>query len=62
MNGINVFQADRVLDKTVMNTQAEINGKYVIARPIGFTSIFYRLKWALRVFRCKADVIVWYKQ
>jgi|GEM_PF-1557053 len=38
---------------------AEINGKYVPARPMGWDSIPSRVKIAWKVFTGKADAVTW---
>ena len=40
-------------------TEAQINGKWVPARPIGYFSFRWRLKLAWMVFTGKADAFVW---
>ena len=44
------------------NTQREVNGAWVMARPEPYRSIWNRLKLCLDVLKYKADVIYWYKQ
>ncbi len=39
--------------------QAEINGQWVPARPLGFASPWYRWKAAWLVFTGRADALVW---
>ena len=59
MKGINVIFADSLKK---WNTDAEIDGKWVLARPLGLDGFFYRLSKAWQVFTGKADVLTWYKQ
>lgn len=40
-------------------TRAEINGEWVPARPLGFSSFSYRCKAAWLVFTGKADALIW---
>ena len=49
----------RLQDLSTYTTQAEINGKWVPCRPIGFFSVFYRVRAAWMVFTSKADVLTW---
>ena len=45
--------------RCVSTCSAEINGKWVPARPLGFSSWLYRCKAAWIVFTGKADALVW---
>ena len=40
-------------------TQAEINGKWVPARPIGWDSFPHRCKCAWRAFKGEVDIVTW---
>ena len=41
--------------------KANINGEWVIARPVGYFSLRHRIKCAWMVFTGKADALVWPK-
>jgi hypothetical protein len=43
-------------------TQKEIGGRWVAARPEGFGSIWYRLRATWLVFTGRADALIWHKQ
>jgi hypothetical protein len=58
MNGTNIWQLKDLLAATQSNA-ALINGKYVPARPLGWTNIQHRLKAAWLVFTTRADAVVW---
>ena len=45
--------------KSIKGEQAEIDGKWVPARPLGFYSIGHRIKAAWLVFTGKADAVTW---
>ena len=49
------------LINSAQNTQAEIDGEWVPARPIGYFSLKNRIKCAFMVFTGKADALVWPK-
>jgi len=59
-----IYNADSI--KSHMNdTQAEIGGKWVAARPLPFYGpygIWLNIKGACMVLLGKADALVWYKQ
>ena len=59
--GINIWNADD-LPARLQGVKAEIDGRWVAARPMGWDSIWFRLKCAWRVFRMEADILLWYKQ
>lgn len=39
--------------------QTEINGRWVPARPMGFSSIWYRIKATWLVWTGRADALIW---
>ena len=43
----------------LVGAEAQINGKWVPARPLGLGTIVSRLKLAWMVFTGKADAVVW---
>lgn len=43
-------------------TQTQIDGKWVPARPEGFASIRYRIRAAWLVWTGRADALIWHKQ
>ncbi len=47
---------------TLNNTTAEIDGKWVVARPVPHTSIRYRIVDAFLVLIGKCDAVKFYKQ
>lgn len=49
----------KTLMVTANQTQAEIDGKWYPARPLGFYGIGYRLKAAWLVFTGKCDAVKW---
>ena len=53
-----ILSLDTVLESS-QSVSAQINGKWVAARPCGFFSIWYRLKAAWGVFRGKYDAVYW---
>jgi len=59
MKGINIVNADSIKKWDV---DANINGKWVCARPVGLGGLVRRFKCAWLVFTGKADVIKWHKQ
>jgi hypothetical protein len=44
------------------DVRTEIDGKWVLTRPLNYRSFKKRIKEAWMVFIGKADVLVWYKQ
>jgi len=59
MKGINKLTAEAIKE---WDCQAEINGKWTPARPIGLGGIKHRFKMAWLVFTGQADVLTWRKQ
>ena len=53
------FSVDKL---KIDNVQTEINGCWVMARPVSYRSILSRLRLCWDVLKYKADVIYWYKQ
>ena len=49
----------RDLLNSIQSCSAEIDGKWIPARPIGFFSIGHRIRAALAVFTGKADALIW---
>ena len=50
-------------DQLVENeTQAEIDGNYVVARPLGYPSLFNRIRLAWMVFTGRADALIYIGQ
>jgi hypothetical protein len=47
------------LNSMCRNSQAEINGKWVPARPLGYYLLRNRLNAAWMVFTGKADALLW---
>ena len=60
IRGMNVFVGERDLKDN--GVTAEVNGKWVTARPIGYMSLWHQIKCAWLVFREKADMVVWETQ
>lgn len=58
MNGTNIWTLNDLIKATQENA-ALINGKYVPARPLGWTAIPHRVKAAWLVFTTKADAVIW---
>jgi hypothetical protein len=54
----NIMNADHLI-RTGNEVMAEIDGKWVAARPLGFASFINRFLLAWMVFTGKADVVVW---
>jgi len=59
MRGTNVFGAESIKKGDVLT---HIDGKWVLARPVGDTGLLWRFKCAWLVFTGKADALKWYKQ
>lgn len=53
-----IYLADALLD---WSARAEIDGKWVLARPIGYFGL-HRFRMAWMVFTGRADVLTWYGQ
>jgi len=47
------------LAKAVSSCSAEINGRWVPARPLGFASFSSRVRIAWLVFTGRADALIW---
>lgn len=47
------------VDYCLCNSTAQINGKWVPARPLGYPAFWYRVKATWMVFTGKADALVW---
>lgn len=47
--------------KNLMDSQVEIQGEYVPARPLGFDGLLHRIKLTWMVFTGKADALIWPK-
>lgn len=68
MKGINIFQADDLLNSDVthkanpLTSMVTVDGAWHVGRPIGNYTPMHRFKCAWRVFLGKADVIEFYKQ
>lgn len=61
MRGINVYVGERDLKDN--GCAAEVKpGVWEVARPLGFSSLSHRIKWAWRVFMERADVVTWTNQ
>jgi len=54
-----IYTLERLLKTAVEGTEAEIDGKWVPARPLGYYSIKHRIKAAWLVFTGKADAVTW---
>lgn len=46
-------------NKDLDDFQAEVDGKWVPARPLGYPSLIHRIKAAWLVFSGKADAVTW---
>lgn len=57
-NGTTIWDL-KDLAKSCNENHAQIDGFYVPARPLGWTSIPYRIKAAWLVYTGKADVVTW---
>ena len=55
----NIFTLENVLSGIAGNSSANINDKWVPARPLGYSSWRYRLKATWLVFSGRADVLIW---
>jgi len=49
------------LVRSAKDTQTEIEGEWVIARPLGYFSLKHRIKCTWMVFTGKADALFWPK-
>ena len=58
MKSPNVYKLSDLL-RTVNQTQACINDKWVPARSLGFASLTYRFRCAWLVFTGQADALIW---
>ena len=47
------------LSESVRHASAQINGKWVPARPLGLFSLRYRMRLSWLVFSGKADALKW---
>jgi hypothetical protein len=59
MKDPSIIHVHSLLDQS---TQTEIDGKWVPARPLGFSSILYRFRAAWLVWTGRADALIWHKQ
>lgn len=58
-----VYSVNRLLSVLVDNhTQTEVSGNWVPARPLGYPSIWNRLRATWLVFTGQADAVKWEKQ
>lgn len=55
----NLYTLDQLMRRNISGALAEINGKWVDARPIGYWSFKYRCKCAWLVFTGQADAVTW---
>ena len=60
-HGTTIWQLDALLAHC-SECEAQIDGYWVPARPLGWQSIRYRLKAAWLVFTGRADAVTWYRQ
>jgi len=58
MKNPSVYSLRHIVDKH-NDSQTEINGKWVPARPIGLYSLRERFRIAFMVFTGKADALTW---
>ena len=58
MNGITIYKI-RTVEEQTKNTHANINHKWVRARPIGLSSFWWRISRAIDVFKCRYDLLEW---
>lgn len=58
MRSPNLF-AVQSLVRMASENQKQINGKWIPARPLGFSGFRYRLKCAWLVFTGRADAVRW---
>lgn len=49
----------RTVQEAAAQSQTQIGGKWVPARPVGYFSLRYRIKAAIMVLNGKADALVW---
>jgi hypothetical protein len=54
-----VFWTLRQIKDYADNTQCQLNGRWVPARPRGYPSFLTRLRLAWMVFTGRADALVW---
>lgn len=55
----NIIHLKSELREALFDTHANINDKWVPARPLGFSSWKYRLKATWLVFTGQADALIW---
>jgi hypothetical protein len=60
--GVNIWHAEHLLREPHCCQTDLGRGEWVMARPLGWTSILWRLRMAWLVFRMRADVLVWKEQ
>lgn len=61
MKDPNIIHVHSLLEQC-RSTATEINGKWVPARPLGFSSIRHRLRATWLVWTGRADALIWHKQ
>jgi len=59
MNKAPTIYSLKGLLKSIQNCEAEIDGKWVPARPVGYYSLRHRVKAAWLVFTGEADAVTW---
>lgn len=59
MSAPNEYHIDELIDRQTWGTMAEIDGKWVPARPLGLPGIKRRFALAMDVILGKADVLYW---
>lgn len=62
MHGVSRYHVREVTEELTQNEHELSDGSWTIARPLGKTGFFWRLKCAWQVFRGKADVVYFTEQ
>lgn len=59
MKTVSLIHADSLLE---LRVDREIDGQWVLARPLGMAGLFHRMRLAWLVFTGRCDALKWTKQ
>ena len=62
MKQSSLFHIENLIDHAASNSTQLSNGRWVPARPLGWSSPLKRLRYAWMVFTGKADAVLWEDQ
>ena len=62
MHGVGIYHINEAKEDLPQNEHETSDGSWVVARPLGRTGLFWRIKCAWLVFRGKADLLTFTEQ